>query len=117
MKEPDMADDRNREGARTNGGAQLGGAPGASDMAAPGGSSGTGGYGNDQNAQNQGPDAQSQAPDPGQSRGERFDEAQGGGRGADTVSVDQDRDGDDFAEDQQAHQDRGQSAAGDEEVE
>lgn len=62
--------------------------------------SGTGGYGNDMNTQDQqsGSDETSERR---QSRGERHDEAQGGGRGADTVSVDEDRD----------------QAAGDEEVE
>jgi hypothetical protein len=50
-----------------------------------------------------------------QSRGERHDELSGGGRSADTVSFDRDRDGDDeIAEDQRAHQDRGQSEAEDE---
>ena len=43
----------------------------------------------------------------GQSRGERFDEAQGGGRGPESVSLDDDE----IARDQQAHQDRGQSDA------
>ena len=97
------------------GGRQLGGGPGASDTGAGGGSSGSGGYGNDQNAQNQQAQGQSErtaAPDPGQSRGERFDEMAGGGRSADSVSFDKARDGgDDLEEDQRAHQDRGQSAA------
>ena len=44
---------------------------------------------------------------PGQSRGERYDEEQGGGRGPDSVSLDDDE----IAADQQAHQDRGQSEA------
>jgi hypothetical protein len=98
-------------------GRQLGGGPGPSDMGAGGGSSGSGGYGNDQNAQNQ--QAQQQAgpaADEGQSRGDRFDEQAGGGRGADSVSFDRERDGagaDDLAENQRAHQDRGQSAAQD----
>jgi hypothetical protein len=98
------------------GGSQAGGGPGASDMAAPGGSSGTGGYGNDQNSQNhqgQGQGASTPA-DPGQSRGERFDEMQGGGRGAESVSFDKARDGGDFAADQAAHQDRGQALADEE---
>jgi hypothetical protein len=43
----------------------------------------------------------------GQSRGERYDEEQGGGRGPDSVSLDDDE----IAADQQAHQDRGQSEA------
>ncbi|HEX8194445.1 MAG TPA: hypothetical protein VF552_16270 [Allosphingosinicella sp.] len=105
----DMKQENSLEGGR-----QAGGGPGASDMAAPGGSSGTGGYGNDQNSQNhqgQGQGERTQAPDPHQSRGERFDEQQGGGRGAESVSFDKERDGDDFAEDQQAHQDRGQGIA------
>ena len=42
-----------------------------------------------------------------QSRGERYDEEQGGGRGPDSVSLDDDE----IAADQQAHQDRGQSEA------
>lgn len=45
--------------------------------------------------------------DPQQSRGERYDEAQGGGRGPDSVSPDDDE----IARDQQAHQDRGQAEA------
>ncbi|MEA3016293.1 MAG: hypothetical protein QOI38_1015 [Sphingomonadales bacterium] len=50
-----------------------------------------------------------------QSRGERYDEQSGGGRSADTVSFDRERDGtDEIAEDQRAHQDRGQSEAEDE---
>ena len=44
---------------------------------------------------------------PGQSRGERYDEEQGGGRGPESVSLDDDE----IAADQQAHQDRGQSEA------
>lgn len=96
-----MADETDRENDGPQGGAQLGGAPGASDMAAPGGSSGTGGYGNDMNTQDQQSES-GEASDHRQSRGERYDEAQGGGRDADTVSVDEDR---------------GQAAAGDEEVE
>jgi hypothetical protein len=109
----EIRDDMKQAGSG-EGGRQLGGGPGASDMAAPGGSSGTGGYGNDQNSQNhqgQGQGERTTAPDPGQSRGERFDEMQGGGRGAESVSFDKERDGDDFAEDQQAHQDRGQGVA------
>lgn len=46
-----------------------------------------------------------------QSRGERYDELQGGGRDSDSVSFDQARDGDDLEADQRAHQDRGQSEA------
>jgi hypothetical protein len=43
-------------------------------------------------------------------RGERYDEAQGGGRSWKDVSPSADR-ADDLAEDQAAHQDRGQSDA------
>lgn len=100
------------------GGRQLGGGPEASDSDAAGGSSGSGGYGSDQHAENlqgQGQSERSQAPEPGQSRGERFDEQSGGGGSADTVSIDRERDGvDELAADQRAHQDRGQSEAEDE---
>jgi hypothetical protein len=84
---------------------QDGGGPAPGDMGAGGGSSGAGGYGNDQDAQDrqaQAEDAQA-ATEPRQSRGERFDEMAGGGRGADSVSFDKDRDGN--------ASDRGQSAA------
>ena len=112
------------------GGTQLGGGPGASDMAAPGGSSGSGGYGNAQNqANHQGQQTGIIGRDMNQSRGERFDEAQGGGRGAESVSSDavaqvggsdgsfdqvQDdnplsKAADEFLRDQQEHQDRGQN--------
>lgn len=93
----------------TVGGRQIGGGPGPSDMGAAGGSSGTGGYGNAQNQQlHQG--QQQDVPARGRSderldRGERFDEQQGGGRGPDAVSRD------DLADDQAAHQDRGQTIA------
>ncbi len=112
------------------GGAQLGGGPGQSDMSAPGGSSGSGGYGNAQNqANHQGQQGGGAAGhDMGQSRGEAFDETQGGGRGPGSVSSDavaqaggsdgsfdqvQDDDPltkatDEFLRDQQEHQDRGQ---------
>jgi len=108
--------DDQKQSNRSEGGGTIGGGPGASDMGAGGGSSGSGGYGNAQNQQNhQGQSDQSdRAAEPGQSRGERFDEMSGGGRGAESVSFDKERDGDDFAEDQQAHQDRGQSEAQDE---
>jgi hypothetical protein len=49
-----------------------------------------------------------QEPRPG--RGERYDEAQGGGRSWQDVSPSADP-ADDLAEDQAAHQDRGQSEA------
>ena len=93
------------------GGSQAGGGPGPSDMAAPGGSSGTGGYGEPQNQQShQGRQERRQGQGSGDrlSRGERFDEAQGGGRGRDEVSS---GDSEDFASDQAEHQDRGQSVA------
>jgi hypothetical protein len=93
-----------------SGGRQVGGGPSASDMAAPGGSSGTGGYGNAQNQQlHQGQEGGTLSGGRGeewQERGERFDEAQGGGRGEQSVSGDND-----LAADQAAHQDRGQAFA------
>ena len=98
-------------------GRQVGGGPRDSDMSAGGGSSGSGGYGSDQNAQNQHGQQQELGGggDPHQSRGERFDELAGGGRGPESVSYDKERDGaDDLEEDQSAHQDRGQSVADDE---
>lgn len=66
---------------RGNHGRQLGGGPGRSDNNAPGGSSGTGGYGNVQDRM-QGRDEQGidSRPDPQQDRGAALDEAQGGGR-------------------------------------
>lgn len=99
-----------QQNSTPGGGRQMGGGPERSDVAAPGGSSGSGGYGNAQNQQNH--QGQARAPGEGSSdeqlsRGERFDEAQGGGRGADAVSYD----ADDLAEDQAAHQDRGQNLA------
>lgn len=92
------------------GGRQVGGGPSPSDMAAPGGSSGTGGYGNAQNQQlHQGQQDATLSGGRGEEweeRGERFDEAQGGGRGEESVSADTD-----LAADQAAHQDRGQTVA------
>jgi hypothetical protein len=67
---------------------QAGGGPGPSDTSNAGGDASPGGSGSD-----------------GQSRGERFDEEQGGGRSPESVSPDDDE----IAEDQRAHQDRGQS--------
>ncbi len=114
------------------GGTQMGGGPDESDMASPGGSSGSGGYGNAQNqANHQGQEVRPSGHDMHQSRGELFDEQQGGGRGPGSVSDDavaqvggsdgsfdqvQDDDPlsaatDEFLRDQQAHQDRGQSDA------
>lgn len=60
--------------------------PGASDNRAPGGSRGTGGYGNIQDRQ-QGRDEQGIDSEAAQrDRGEAFDEAQGGGRDDNSVS-------------------------------
>lgn len=71
-------------------GNQLGGGPTQSDNAAPGGSSGTGGYGKDQQSEaNQGQAQGATGHDEQQSRGERFDEEQGGGRGPESVSADE----------------------------
>jgi hypothetical protein len=95
---------------------QAGGGPGPGD-AGIGGSSGTGGYGSSQEVDRQDrqagqPGLAGEAGDggggaDGQSRGERFDEEQGGGRGPERVSADDEE----IAEDQRAHQDRGQSEA------
>ena len=91
-------------------GRQAGGGPSAPDRAAPGGSSGTGGYGKAQNQQfHQGQQDRTLSggrSDQALSRGERFDERQGGGRDDASVSGE-----DDLASDQAAHQDRGQSVA------
>ena len=112
----------------------VGGGTTASDRSNAGGSSGTGGYGNSQNVtlQRDGQPAQGSqsglaggdlseggrteessevghAPS-GQSRGERFDEEQGGGRG---VMFDGSSSVTEFADDQASHQDRGQSDAAD----
>ena len=97
----------------------VGGGPGAGDASPAGGSSGTGGYGKSQNAQlHQGqgsspPGLAGGAPHGhgGLSRGEAYDEQQGGGRGADSVSGEDGDGADDFLVDQRAHQDRGQSEA------
>jgi hypothetical protein len=99
---------------------QAGGGASPSDLGTAGGSSGTGGYGKSQNAANHqgqqdmpgqagiaGRQSETGGDAPGQSRGERYDEEQGGGRGPDSVSLDDDE----IAADQQAHQDRGQSEA------
>jgi hypothetical protein len=109
----------------------AGGGVTASDMSNAGGSSGTGGYGSSQNVVNQrdgqpnqgaqsglaggdlragGGSSDDQQQASGQSRGERFDEEQGGGRG---VMFDGTGGVSEFADDQQAHQDRGQSEAAD----
>ena len=125
-EETNMQDDRNddmRDGApaetprnqdqsgQSGGGRQVGGGPSASDMAAPGGSSGTGGYGNAQNQQfhqgQQDATLSGRESDAALDRADRFDEQQGGGRGEDAVTVN----ADDIAADQAAHQDRGQTIA------
>jgi len=102
----DRPSDQQQNGIQ-GGGTQLGGGPEPSDMGSPGGSSGTGGYGNAQNQQfHQGQQERpAQSGDGNLSRGERFDEAQGGGRGPDQIGSD----ADEFADDQAEHQDRGQS--------
>ncbi|MFN3944732.1 MAG: hypothetical protein ACK4K7_07370 [Allosphingosinicella sp.] len=80
------------------------------------GSGGGGGYGDMQNQENHQGQQSGGLPgygsNPEQSRGEAFDEAQGGGRGSDSVSGGPDDGGDDaIGRDLRAHQDRGQSAA------
>lgn len=103
---------RDQQKLAQTGGKMIGGGPGLSDQDADGGSSGTGGYGNAQDqqfqGQNAGLDTQSAigtGPD-GLSRGERFDVEQGGGRGPDELETTNE-----LEVDQQAHQDRGQSVA------
>jgi hypothetical protein len=112
----------NRNQVRQSG--QQGGGPGSADMTNAGGSGGTGGYGSSQdvvNHQDQQPNDGAQSglaggdrrqgggSGGGQSRGERYDEAQGGGRGADDVSPSADEL--EFADDQRDHQERGQADA------
>ena len=107
--------DQQQSGQAGHGGQQMGGGAIESDFAQAGGSSGTGGYGNAQNQENhqgQGGLASYGTHDPQQSRGERFDEQQGGGRSDDALGSAQELgDADEFQRDQQAHQDRGQSEA------
>ena len=112
----EVRDDLKQNNAQ-DGGRIAGGGPEQSDMGAGGGSSGAGGYGREQNYENQqaqGQGERTEAADRGQSRGERLDEQANGGRGEDSVSFDRSRDGDEFGADQRAHQDRGQSEAEDE---
>jgi hypothetical protein len=103
---------------------QAGGGADAADLSNAGGSSGTGGYGSSQDVANhQGQQANGGAQSglaggdlpaaSGQSisRGERFDEEQGGGRGVEDLSPSADEL--EFAQDQRIHQDRGQSEADD----
>ena len=105
---------RDQQKLAQTGGRMIGGGPGASDLDSDGGSSGTGGYGNaqDQQSQDAGPDTRTApgAKRDGLSRGERFDVEQGGGRGPDELETTNE-----LEEDQQAHQDRGQSIAEDQE--
>lgn len=79
----------------------IGGGPSAADDRAPGGSGGTGGYGTAQAGINQsgGDDRQG---DGRQSRGDAFDEAQGGGRGPESISSE----GDEADEDSLPDEDR-----------
>ena len=104
---------RDQQKLAQTGGRMIGGGPGVSDLDSDGGSSGTGGYGKaqDQQSQDSGPDsrAESGANPDGLSRGERFDVEQGGGRGPDELTTNE------LEEDQQAHQDRGQSITEDQE--
>ena len=87
-----------------------------SDMEQDGGSSGSGGYGDAQNQQNhQGQQQQGGQAGSGGSRGTAFDEQQGGGRGVEDLTDQQQGGGSEFERDQQAHQDRGQSIADEEE--
>ncbi len=114
-----MSDDRNAptdgetprnqsQSSVPGGGKQMGGGPSPADMASPGGSSGSGGYGSAQNQQfHQGQERERPSHEDGLTRGERFDEQQGGGRGSDSVSPSKE----DLESDQRAHQDRGQSEA------
>jgi hypothetical protein len=103
---------------------QQGGGPGPADMSNAGGSSGTGGYGSSQDVVNQqdrqanegaqgglagGASGQGGGGPDGLSRGERYDEAQGGDRGVDEVSPSAEEQ--EFAEDQRDHQQRGQAEA------
>lgn len=75
--------------------------------------SGSGGYGSAQKQENHQGQQDQRLPgygsDPGQSRGERFDEQQGGGRGGDSASDLQKSASSKLEQDQRAHQDRGQS--------
>jgi hypothetical protein len=96
-------------------GRQTGGGAADADLDTGGGSSGSGGYGNAQNQQNhQGQQGQASYGNSGeatQSRGERFDEMQGGGRAADSISAEDDagerqqsQADDQFLEERQANQ-------------
>jgi hypothetical protein len=113
----DFTRDQQQSG-QDSGGQQMGGGSEGTDMGAGGGSSGSGGYGNAQNQQNHQGQEQglaSYGSNPEQPRGEGFDEQQGGGRGADSVSDMQQGESADIERDQRAHQDRGQSELDDQE--
>ena len=79
--------DQQQGGQAGHGGQQVGGGATAPDFDSAGGSGGTGGYGNAQNQENhQGQAAYGNSADPQQSRGESFDEMQGGWRDSGSVS-------------------------------
>lgn len=107
--------DQQQSGQAAHGGQQLGGGATSADFDQAGGSSGTGGYGNAQNQMNhQGQQSQAaygNSEDAQQSRGEAFDEQQGGGRGPEAIAPPGEIS--EFQQDQQQHQDRGQSAVED----
>jgi hypothetical protein len=112
----DEVRDDMKQSNTSEGGVQLGGGAGGSDVGAGGGSSGGGGYGNDQNSQNHRDQSQgeSTSADARQSRGERFDELSGGGRGPESVSYDKVRDGtpgDEYEEERRTDAERGGSEA------
>ena len=85
-----------RQNGVDGGGRQIGGGPEEADIHAPGGSSGSGGYGKMQNQQNmqgqQDKNLSGMRSDRSLSRGERFDEQQGGGRGPESVSSPEEED-------------------------
>lgn len=107
--------DQQQSGQAAHGGQQVGGGATAADFDQTGGSSGTGGYGNAQNQSNhQGQQSQAaygNSDDAEQSRGEVFDERQGGGRA--TEALPPSAKTSEFQQDQQKHQDRGQSSVED----
>ena len=117
----ELARDRVQDGS---GGEQMGGGPTPSDMAAP--LLPPGGYGqaqNQANHQGQQQARETSVPHDGQSRGEAFDEQQGGCRDAASISRragsdpagdrQLDEEADALLEDQQQHQDRGQGSIAD----
>lgn len=129
MKGSDLQQSQSGGGSGQYGGNQFQRQGGGSADDGTSGSSGSGGYGAMQNQQNQQGQAEGQqggaGSAEGQSRGEAYDEAQGGGRGPGSVSSADGDNGlssfvkegsppsagaDEIERDQQAHQDRGQSA-------